>query len=58
MAIVLKLANTPYQNLMVSVPPLVNLFPTWIFSKMLIGDLSNTPNDDDYNMYINFLPIV
>ncbi len=28
-----------------------------MFSKMLIGNLSNTPNDDDYNMHSN-LPIV
>jgi len=35
------------------VPPLVSLSPTWILSMMLIGDLSNTPDDDDYNMHNN-----
>jgi hypothetical protein len=40
------------------VPPLVNLFTIWMFSKMLTGDLSNTPNDDDYNMHNNLLSIV
>jgi hypothetical protein len=25
---------------------------------MLIGDLSNTPDDDDYSMHINLLSIV
>jgi hypothetical protein len=42
----------------VFVLPLVNLSPTWMFSKMLIRDLSNTPNDDDYNMHNNLLSIV
>ncbi len=40
------------------VAPWVSLFPTWIFFRMLIGDLSNTPDDDDYNMHINLLSIV
>jgi hypothetical protein len=37
------------------VPPLVSLFPTWMLSKMLIGDLSSTSDDDDYNMHNNLL---
>jgi len=40
------------------VHPLVNLSRTWMFSIMLIRDLSNTPNDDDYNMQSNLLSIV
>jgi hypothetical protein len=42
----------------VFVPPLVNLSPTCMFSIMLIGNLSNTPNDDDYNMQNNLFSIV
>ncbi len=40
------------------VPPLVNLFTTWMFSIMLIGNLSNTPTNDDYSMHNNLLTIV
>jgi len=40
------------------VAPLVNLSPTWMFFRMLIIDLSNTPNDDDYSMHNNLLSIV
>ncbi len=43
---------------LVFVPPLVNLSPTWMFSRMLIRDLSNTLDDDDYNMHNNLLSIV
>ncbi len=42
----------------ISVPPLVSLFPTWMLSRMLIGDLSSTPDDDDYSMHNNLLSIV
>jgi hypothetical protein len=42
----------------VFVPPLASLSPTWKFSKMLIGDLSSTPDDDDYSMHSNLLSIV
>jgi len=42
----------------VFVPPLVNLSPTWMLSIMLIGDLSYTPNDDEYSMHSNLLLIV
>jgi hypothetical protein len=37
----------------VFVRPLVSLSPTQMLSMMLIGDLSNTPDDDDYNMHSN-----
>jgi hypothetical protein len=43
---------------LVSMPPLVNLSPTRMLSIMFIGDLSNTPADDDYNMHSNLLSIV
>ncbi len=43
---------------LVFVPPLVSLSPTWMLSRMLIGDLSSTPNDDDYSMHSNLLSIV
>jgi len=29
-----------------------------MFSRMLIGNLSNTPDDDDYSMHNNLLSIV
>jgi len=57
-AIVLKLADTPYQDLMVFMAPLVNLSPTYMFSIMLIGDLSSTLDDDDYSMHSNLLSIL
>ncbi len=40
------------------VPPLVSLSPIQMLSIMLIGDLSNTPDDDNYNMKNNLLSIV
>jgi hypothetical protein len=54
----IKLVTSPYQDLLVFVAPLVSLSPTWMLSRMLIGDLSNTPNYDDYNMHNNLLSIV
>ncbi len=43
---------------LIFVPPLVSLFPTWMFFRMLIGDLSSTLDDDDYSMHSNLLSIV
>ncbi len=43
---------------LVFVPRLVSLSPTWMLSRMLIGDLSSTPDDDDYSMHSNLLSIV
>ncbi len=40
------------------VAPLVSLSPTQMCSIMLIGDLSNTLDDDDYSMHSNLLSIV
>jgi hypothetical protein len=43
---------------LVFVPPLVSLSPTWMLSRMLIGNLSSTPDDDNYSMHSNLLSIV
>ncbi len=42
----------------VFVPPLVSLSPTSMLSRMLIGNLSSTLDDDDYSMHSNLLSIV
>jgi hypothetical protein len=40
------------------VAPLVSISPTWMFFRVLIGDLSSTSDDDDYSMHSNLLSIV
>ncbi len=43
---------------LIFVPPLVSLSLIWMFLRILIGNLSNTPDDDDYSMHNNLLSIV